>query len=80
MCGQQHEQMLMLVCMHDPCINCAAIHFCSTGASNSHSNVNTVQYVRRSMFVRSVGKLLILIIVVLWNCRESMRNLRYGVK
>lgn len=36
MCGQQHEQMLMLVCMHDPCINCAAIHFCSTQPSNSN--------------------------------------------
>jgi hypothetical protein len=36
MCGQHHEQMLMLVCMDDPCINCAAIHYCSTQASNSN--------------------------------------------
>ena len=35
MCDQHHEQMLMLTCMHDPCINCAAVHYCSTQPSSS---------------------------------------------
>jgi hypothetical protein len=26
-CHQYNEQMLMLQCVHDPCINCAAIHY-----------------------------------------------------
>lgn len=35
MCEQHHEQMLMLTCMHDPCINCAAVHYCSTQPNTS---------------------------------------------
>ena len=26
-CHQFNDQMLMLQCVHDPCINCAAVHY-----------------------------------------------------
>jgi hypothetical protein len=35
MCGQHNEQMLMLGCEHDPCINCASIHYTENQPYNS---------------------------------------------
>jgi hypothetical protein len=52
--------------MDDPCINCAAIHYCSTNNSNSNPNSNSnsnnsnVQYfinIYRYIHVRNVEKL-----------------------
>lgn len=43
MCDQHHEQMLMLTCMHDPCINCAAVHYCSTQPNTSQVAKHSTQ-------------------------------------
>jgi hypothetical protein len=42
-CGQQHEQMLMLSCVHDPCINCAAIHYVENEPRNSKVTSSSTQ-------------------------------------
>ena len=75
MCDQHHEQMLMLTCMHDPCINCAAVHYCSTQPSNS--NVCLFVIIFRCMCVGSVGNIRSLTHRVLWNCREFTTRSRY---
>lgn len=35
MCDQHNEQMLMLSCVHDPCIDCAATHYVDNEPHNS---------------------------------------------
>jgi|LakMenEpi03Aug12_release.lakeMendotaPanAssembly.Ray.scaffolds.fasta_scaffold277364_1 hypothetical protein len=76
MCGQHNEQMLMLVCMHDPCINCASIHLCTTQVPNS--NVYKI-IINRNMFVQDVVKLLNLMVVVLLNYKEFIAKSRYYI-
>lgn len=51
--------MLMLSCVHDPCINCAASNFAEQVHIKGQSpDVSTFPYLRSS-FVKSVGKKLI---------------------
>ncbi len=35
-CREHHDQMLMLSCVHDPCINCAAKHYVETEPEDSN--------------------------------------------
>jgi hypothetical protein len=63
--------MLMLVCMHDPCINCAAIHFCTSQPPNSNVYIFNKS---RNMHAQGVGNLLSLIVVVLLNYKEFIAN------
>lgn len=68
MCHQHHEQMLMLTCMHDPCINCAAVHYCSSQPSSS--NVYSLSLVRSTPALSAVTTPNSTP-PAQWNCRES---------
>jgi hypothetical protein len=39
MCEQHNEQMLMLSCVHDPCIDCAATHYVDNEPHNSSVSI-----------------------------------------
>lgn len=52
MCGQHNEQMLMLGCEHDPCINCASIHY----SENQPYNSAVIESIHRYMFALDVDK------------------------
>lgn len=38
-CHQPNEQMLMLTCVHDPCINCAVEHYSKESNGKVRYNV-----------------------------------------
>lgn len=63
-CGQHHEQMLMLSCVHDPCINCAATHYVESEPRNSKVPSHTP----RSTTAHAVDRRLNLMRPVCRNC------------
>ena len=54
-CKQTSDQMLMLACIHDPCINCAASAYAElVHIKNNDPQVNFCS--NRLIYVRFVGK------------------------
>lgn len=68
MCHESNEQMLMLSCVHDPCVNCAAIHF----VENQSYNSGVCPFLLRFTHVPNVDKKLNLMSPVLLNLEESI--------
>ncbi len=56
LCKKASDQMLMLSCVHDPCINCAASNFAEQVHIKGLSANVYIVLISRSSFAKSVGK------------------------
>ena len=52
MCRESNEQMLMLSCVHDPCVNCAAVQYVENEPQNSPVTIRRC----RAITAPSVGR------------------------
>lgn len=54
-CKQTNDDMLMLSCVHNPCVNCAASAYAEI-VHIKNGNPNVCIYISRSTYVKYVGK------------------------